>query len=137
MLRANPAKPLPGKVVRLELLSDSVTEERIAQVAFDSMPAGITLGELAEVTLQLPATQPGPVLPNASIRQRGEQAGVWLLRGGALQFVPVRLGSASLDGTVQVREGLQAGDRVIVHSEKELAADSRIKVVESIVGKGA
>ena len=137
VLRANPAKPLPGKVVRLELLSDSVTEERIAQVAFDSMPAGITLGELAEVTLQLPATQPGPVLPNASLRQRGEQAGVWVLRAGALQFVPVRLGSASLDGTVQVREGLQAGDRVIVHSEKELAADSRIKVVEAIVGKGA
>ncbi|MBK6629730.1 MAG: efflux RND transporter periplasmic adaptor subunit [Betaproteobacteria bacterium] len=137
VLRSRPASPLAGKVVRLELLSDSVTEERIAQVAFDSVPSGISLGELAEVTLQLPASQTGPVLPNASIRQRGEQAGVWLLRAGALQFVPLRLGSASLDGTVQVREGLQAGDRVIVHSEKELAADSRIKVVESIVGKGA
>jgi len=137
VLRSRPANPLAGKVIRLELLSDSVTEERIAQVAFDSLPAGITLGELAEVTLQLPATQPGPVLPNASLRQRGEQAGVWVLRAGALQFVPVRLGSASLDGMVQVREGLQAGDRVIVHSEKELAADSRIKIVEAIVGKGA
>lgn len=137
VLRSRPAQPIPGKVVRLELLGDSVTEERIAQVAFDSMPSGVTLGELAEVTLQLPASQPGPVLPNASIRQRGEQTGVWVLRGGALQFAPVRLGSAGLDGSVQVREGLQAGDRVIVHSEKELAADSRIKVVEAIVGKGA
>lgn len=137
VLRSRPANPLAGKVVRLELLSDSVTEERIAQVAFDSVPAGVSLGELAEVTLQLPASQAGPVLPNASLRQRGGQAGVWVLRAGALQFVPIRLGNASLDGMVLVREGLQAGDRVIVHSEKELAADSRIKVVEAIVGKGA
>lgn len=136
VLRSNPARPLAGRVQRLELLSDSVTEERIAQVAFDAMPAGISLGEMAEVTLKLPAAQAGPVLPNAAIKQRGDQAGVWVLRGGALQFAPVRLGSAGLDGRVQVREGLQAGDEVIVHSENELAPGRRISVVEAIVGRG-
>ncbi|MCQ3922794.1 MAG: efflux transporter periplasmic adaptor subunit [Rhodocyclaceae bacterium] len=134
-LRSNPARPLAGKVQRLELLADSVTEERIAQVAFDAMPAGISLGELAEVTLKLPAAQAGPVLPNAAIKRRGEQVGVWALREGALVFVPVRLGSADLEGRVQVREGLRAGDRVIVHSESELAPESRISVVESLAGK--
>jgi HlyD family secretion protein len=136
VLRSNPARPLAGKVQRLELLSDSVTEERIAQIAFDTLPAGISLGEMAEVTLKLPAAQAGPVLPNAAIKQRGEQAGVWVLRGGALQFAPLRLGSAGLDGRVQVREGLQAGDEVIVHSENELAPGRRIVVVDAIVGKG-
>ena len=134
-LRSNPARPLAGKVQRLELLADSVTEERIAQVAFDAMPAGIALGELAEVTLKLPAAQVGPVLPNAAIKRRGEQVGVWALREGALVFVPVRLGSADLEGRVQVREGLRAGDRVIVHSESELTPESRISVVESLAGK--
>ncbi|MFZ2908358.1 MAG: efflux transporter periplasmic adaptor subunit, partial [Candidatus Desulfobacillus denitrificans] len=61
--------------------------------------------------------------------------GVWALREGALVFVPVRLGSADLEGRVQVREGLRAGDRVIVHSESELAPESRISVVESLAGK--
>ncbi len=136
VLRSNPARPLAGKVMRLELLSDSVTEERIAQVAFDTIPAGISLGEMAEVTLKLPAAQAGPVLPNAAIKQRGEQTGVWVLRGGALQFAPLRLGSAGLDGRVQVREGLQAGDEVVVHSENELAPGRRIVVVDAIVGKG-
>lgn len=134
-LRSNPSRPLAGKVLRLELLADSVTEERIAQVAFDAMPAGIALGELAEVTLKLPAAQAGPVLPNAAIKRRGEQVGVWALREGALVFVPVRLGSADLEGRVQVREGLRAGDRVIVHSESELTPESRISVVESLAGK--
>ena len=134
-LRSNPARPLAGKVQRLELLADSVTEERIAQVAFEQMPAGISLGELAEVTLKLPPAKAGPVLPNAAVKHRGEQVGVWALREGALVFVPVRLGSADLEGRVQVREGLRAGDRVIVHSESELTPESRISVVESLAGK--
>ena len=135
VLRSNPARPLAGKVQRLELLADSVTEERIAQVAFDALPEGIALGELAEVTLKLPPAKAGPVLPNASLRQQGGQTGVWLLREGALQFAPVRTGAADLEGRVQVIEGLQNGDRVIVHSEGELAPGSRIRVVDAIVGK--
>lgn len=136
VLRSRPGQKFSGKVARLELLSDSVTEERIAQVAFDALPDGISLGELAEVTLALPASAAGPVLPNASIHQRGGQTGVWLLREGRLAFVPVRLGDADLDGRVQVREGLRPGDRVIVHSEGELTPDRRVSVVDAIAGKG-
>lgn len=133
-LRSNPAKILRGKVVRLELLSDSVTEERVAQIAFDSMPAGVSLGELAEVVLTLPATQSGLVLPNASIKQQGGKSGVWVYEQGALRFAEVELGRSSLDGKVLVLAGLQAGQRVVVHSEKEVQAGSRIQVVESLGG---
>jgi HlyD family secretion protein len=132
-LRSNPAQPLRGKVVRLELLSDSVTEERIAQVAFDPIPADVSLGELAEVTLTLPETQRGLVLPNAGIKQHGGKTGVWRYNDGELRFVDVQTGRSSLDGNVLIMAGLKAGDRVVVHSEKELATDSRITVVESLV----
>jgi len=36
---------------------------------------------------------------------------------------------------VQVLQGLQAGDPVVVYSEKELTADSRIKVVDAVAGQ--
>lgn len=133
VLRSNPARPLRGKVVRLELLGDSVTEERVAQIAFDSIPADISLGELAEVTLTLPATQAGLVLPNAAIKQQGGKAGVWLYNDDELRFVELEFGRSSLDGKVLVLAGLKAGDRVVVHSEKELNSGSRIKVVDSLV----
>jgi HlyD family secretion protein len=133
VLRSRPALPLAGRVQRVEAVSDSVTEERIALVAFEAPPAGISVGELAEVTLQLPATAKAVVLPNAAIQRRGEQAGVWRVQAGELAFVPVRLGQAGLDGPVQVLEGVKAGDTVVVHSEKALAADSRIRVVEALV----
>jgi HlyD family secretion protein len=128
---------LPGKVVRVEPVSDSVTEERIALVAFDTLPGAVSVGEMAEVTLSLPAGQPGLLLPNASIRRQGGTPGVWLSAADGLQFVPLKLGSASLDGQVRVTGGLHAGDRVIVHSEKDIAAGSRIRIVDSLVGTGS
>jgi HlyD family secretion protein len=134
VLRANPSQTLRGKVARLELVSDSITEERVAQVAFDTIPTDLSLGELAEVTLTLPATPPGLLVSNASIRQQSGKSGVWVLDDGALRFVEIQTGRASLDGKVQVKGGLKAGEQVVIHSEKELAAGSRVKVVESLTG---
>ena len=134
-LRSNPQQPLAGTVARIEAVSDSVSEERLAQVAFAHAPVGVTVGELAEVTVTLAPTAAGVVLPNASIRQQADQSGVWLVDAGALRFAPVRLGPSSLDGRVSVTAGLQAGDMVVLYSEKELSAGSRIKVVSALDGR--
>ena len=144
VLRSNPRQPLAGKVARIEAVSDSVTEERIAMVAFErpaaspaspaSPGAMLSVGELAEVTVTLPATTKAPLLPNAAVKHLGQQTGVWRLAGSELQFVPVRTGVSSLDGKVQVLEGLKAGDVVVEFSAKELKADSRITVVDTLAG---
>ncbi|OGB28314.1 MAG: efflux transporter periplasmic adaptor subunit [Burkholderiales bacterium RIFCSPLOWO2_12_FULL_61_40] len=137
VLRSQPGSPLAGRVARVELLADSVTEERIAQVAFD-LPAGgkaiaASLGELAEVTLQLPQTAPSLLVPNASVQRVQGQVGVWRIQEGKPVFVPVHLGAGSLDGQVQVLQGLQAGDSVVVYSQKALTAGVRVKVVDALV----
>ena len=134
-LRSNPGKLLAGKVVRIEPVSDSVTEERIVQVAFDSLPSGVSSGEMAEVTLHLPVVREALLIPNAALRQQGAQAGVWLRADGRLRFVPVTTGAEGSEGNVQIVEGLKAGDEVVVYSERALKADSRIKVVSSLSGK--
>ncbi len=133
VLRSAAGQATPGKVVRVEMLSDSITEERSALVVFDSLPAGVSVGEMAEVTLQLPATRPALLLPNASIRRRGEQTGVWRVVGGELTFASVRIGTSSLQGQVQVLDGLHVGDTVVAYSERELVAGSRIKVADALV----
>ena len=133
VLRSNAGVILRGKLARVELQGDSVTQERTAQIAFDALPVGISLGELAEVTLSLPGTAPSLVLPNAAIKRYDGQTGVWLLNEGRLSFAPLRLGQSSLDGQVQVLEGLKAGEQVVVYSEKDIDANSRIEVVKSLV----
>jgi HlyD family secretion protein len=136
-LRSRPGTPLPGTVARIELLSDSVTEERIAQVAFDTPPAGVSVGEMAEVTLRQPVARNVLVLPNAALRMRGGKTGVWRYDGDSLSFVPVRRGVTGVDGTVEIVEGLKEGDTVVVHSEREIDGSSRIKVVSSLVVTGS
>jgi len=134
-LRSRGGQPLPGRVVRVEPMADAVTEEMLAKVVFDAQLAAMPpIGELAEVTVQLPALAAAPVVPNAALRRIGNQTGVWQLVDGDLHFTAVQIGAADLDGQVQVRDGLQVGDQVIVYSEKLLAAHSTIHVVERIPG---
>ena len=137
VLRSQPSVALPGQVVRLELLADSVTEERIVQVAFAQPPAGVSVGEMAEVTLQLPATAASLLLPNASIQRQQGQAGVWRLKAGKPEFAPLQLGAQSLDGQVQVLQGLAEGDEVVVYSQQALHAGARVQVVDALLSAGA
>lgn len=132
--RSDPQIQVPGQVVRVEPVSDAVTEERIAKVSWDRLPEGVSTGEMAEVTLRLPAVANALVVSNASLRRRGAELGVWRHEHGKLRFAPVKTGAESLDGRVQILEGVRAGDEIVVYSERDLKDDSRIKVVESLPG---
>lgn len=136
VLRSHGDQVMPGQVLRMELKADAVTEETLAKVLFNAIPLPLPpLGELAEVTVDLPALAPAPVILNAAVQRQGNNVGVWqIVDGGDLQFSPVTLGAADLEGYVQVREGLQQGDQVVSYSEKALTARSRIKVVEHLPG---
>lgn len=124
-----------GRVLRVEPLADVVTEELLAKVVFERLPVPLPpVGELAEVTVELPALAPGPVIPNAAIQRRNGRTGVWQIEDGELRFTPVTLGPADLDGAVLVREGLKSGDKVVVYSGKALNEHSPIHVVERLPG---
>lgn len=133
LLRSRAGQTLAGRVLRVEPLADSVTEETLAKVVFNQLPEPLPpLGELAEVTIDLPALAAQPLLPNAAVQRVDGQTGVWQWAQGDLQFTPVTLGVADLEGHVQVLKGLSAGDQVVVYSEKPLTARSRIHVVERL-----
>ena len=135
VLRSRSGSGLSGRVLRVEPTADAVTEEIMAKVVFDTIPTPLPpLGELAEVTIDLPALPAMPVIPNAALQRQGSQPGVWQVRDDSLHFVPVKLGRSDLDGHVQVLDGLQAGDRIVVYSEKPLTAGSKIRLVDRIPG---
>ncbi len=126
---------LAGWVTRVEPMADAVTEEILAKVVFDTLPDPLPpIGELAEVTVALAALPARPVVGNASVRQLNGQTGVFVVEDDRLRFAPVKLGAADLDGRVQILDGLKAGERVVVYSQKALTAGSRFKVVDSLPG---
>ncbi|HMX16469.1 MAG TPA: efflux RND transporter periplasmic adaptor subunit, partial [Rhodocyclaceae bacterium] len=133
LLRSRPETPLPGRVARIEIGSDSVTEERIVDVAFAEPPPGLSPGELAEVTVSLPGKAQALVVPTAALRQSGGRAGVLKLIDGRTEFVPVRTGLRSLEGGTEILEGLREGDSVVHHAAAELKGGERVRVKESLV----
>ena len=90
VLRSNPSVRLSGKVARVEATSDSITEERVALVSLDTLPSGLSTGELAEVTLTLAchgrgrvAAQPRDSTPGRSGRRVANRRRPAEVRAGA------------------------------------------------------
>lgn len=126
VLRSVPGAALPGKVVRIDLQSDAVTEERIINVAFDPAPTQLYLGELAEVNIRLSGARDVLTVPRAALAQISGQAGVWQVEAGRARFQPVEFGMQTAE-QVQIVSGLQAGDRLIVYSAKQLDDGVRVR----------
>ena len=135
VLRSREGAALKGRVMRIEPKADAVTEEMLAKIVFDTVPKPLPpLGELAEVTIDLPPVAPAPVVPNAAIRRLGDKIGVWRISGKSMSFVLIKQGAADLNGNVQVQEGVKTGDQVVLYSEKALTPRSRFRIVERIPG---
>ena len=135
VLRSRTGEPLEGRLVRVEPHADAVTEEVLAKVEI-ALRTGVMppIGELAEVSVALPAQKLLPVVSNASLQRVDGRLGVWVIDNDQLKFVPVKTGISDLEGQVQILQGLTGGERVVVYSHKALKASSRIKVVQSIAG---
>jgi HlyD family secretion protein len=114
-------------VVRIELQSDAVTEERIINVAFEPAPAQLYLGELAEINIHLAGARNVLTVPRAALTTLNSQPGVWQVVAGRARFKPVQFGMQTAE-RVQIVSGLAEGDRFIVYSAKQL--DDKVRVRE-------
>ena len=132
VLRSQPQTAVPGKVERVDLTSDAVTEERIVNVAFATPRDQTGIGEYGEVTIKLPAMDNVRSVPSAAMKHFEQRDGVWTLQDGRTKFKPVITGVATLDGRTQIVEGLSDGDEVIVYSQQPMRTDLKVKVVAEI-----
>lgn len=57
-LRSQPGSSVPGRISRIDIENDRVSEERRVNVAFDSVPAAFHLGEQAEVLIDIAGARP-------------------------------------------------------------------------------
>ncbi len=133
VLRSYPGQVLKGRVERVDMVGDAVAEERIANISIGQVPGNLAIGELAEVTLHLPALDGVLAVPAAAVKRLGRDEGVWRIENGRAEFSRITTGITSSDGMTQVLNGLAAGDNVIVHSEKVLSAGVRVKTADALV----
>lgn len=135
-LRSKSNQELLGEIYRVEPIADAVTEEFLAKITFDALPQPLpSIGELAEVTIELEALPANTAIPNAALKRIDGELGIWKIVDGDLEFAHVSIGATDLNGLVEIQSGLSVGDSVVLYSEKALTDNSRIKVVEQLTGE--
>ncbi|MFW6112863.1 MAG: efflux RND transporter periplasmic adaptor subunit [Thermodesulfobacteriota bacterium] len=110
-IRLRSGRRYQGQVARLNREADPVTRELEVNVAFDTLPEPLVIGEEAEVTI-FTGEQKTLAVPLAAVVQQREQTGVMLVDQGSLAFRPVTLGLNDGKRTA-VLEGLKEGDLVV------------------------
>lgn len=136
VLRSRPQERLAGRVARVDRVSDSVTEERLADIAFERIPENLSIGELAEASVRLPQLSSARHVPSAAIKNQNGRTGIWLVDAeGRARFRPVQTGVTTLDGRTQILAGLKGGEAIILHSAGALSEGRKVKAVDDLVAK--
>ncbi len=109
-LRSMPGRGFKGRVVRIGIESDRVSEERRVWVKCDDCPPDFHLGEQAEVLIEV-AVLPEALLVAATAVTGYDNGGgkVWAVQDGKLRRMDVRIGHQLLDGRLQVTSDVPEG----------------------------
>ncbi|MBV8967606.1 MAG: efflux RND transporter periplasmic adaptor subunit [Verrucomicrobia bacterium] len=129
-LRAQVSLVEPGAYTKVSALG--VEEQRVkVRVEFlESPPAGMELGDRYRVEARIVVWQNDNVLqiPTAALFRRGNDWMTFVVQGGKARLQKVEIGHNS--GTAaEVRAGLSAGDKVIVHPSDAVRDGSSVAIL--------
>ena len=116
-----------GTVLRLSPSVDPVTHTFRAEVAVANDTGLLRPGMFVEVTLVVERRVDVPVVPRAAVTERGGERVVFVLDGQRVARREVVLGLGD-DDQVEVRQGLAAGERIVVRGLETLTDGTRVRV---------
>lgn len=127
--RSAPDQRMAATVVRIEIESDRVNEERRVYVRCGGCPLAFHLGEQAEIVITV-ATLPSARLVSQSALGdvRGDKAIAWTVEDGTLYQRPVTLGQRTLDGRIEIRDGVPDGAEIVSEPNAGLRAGRRATI---------
>ncbi|MGD9827785.1 MAG: efflux RND transporter periplasmic adaptor subunit [Hyphomicrobiaceae bacterium] len=133
-LRSRPRDAFTGKVVRIALESDRVTEERRVYIKGDNPPPRVFLGEQTEFWIRVATLETALLVPEAAVRgYNGREGTVWTVEDGRLRQRRVAFGHRTEDSRLEIVGGVPDGARVVTRVEKSFR-DGRLA---RISGDGA
>ncbi|MEZ5307221.1 MAG: efflux RND transporter periplasmic adaptor subunit [Pyrinomonadaceae bacterium] len=116
-LRSMQSTVLKGRVARIRQESDRVTEQTAVDITFDNIPENVRLGEQLEAVIRSQSKTVKAVPASALIRSK-DGNGVWVVVDGRLEFRKIEIGLVGADGWMEIRSGVEKGDRVVVSPGK-------------------
>lgn len=128
-LRSLPASTFQGRVARIGIESDRVSEERRIWVKCEQCPADFHLGEQAEVIITTAVLPEALLVPELLVSgYNGRTGSVWVVQDGKALQAAVTLGQRTLDGRLEVAGGLPEGAEVIAVPSSGLRQGRALRV---------
>lgn len=116
VFRSQPERTYLGRVSRLGREADRETREFVVDVRVVDLPVNWAVGQRAEVFIETARKADVVVLPAMHLLLRDEALGVYVEEQGRAVWRSVKIGLRSRD-FVEVIEGLQAGDTVLIPAD--------------------
>jgi len=132
-LDARPNTRFGGKVIRTVPVTDPDSRAFLVHLRLPGADGAISPGMSARAHFDLATGEEGPVIPrDALLRHPDGRETVWVLADGDPLTVRERVVTTGLafDGMLHVREGLEAGARVVVEGNEALTPGQRVRIVE-------
>jgi len=129
ILRSKSQQTLSGKVARVEVESDRVTEERAVNITFDLKSEIPPIGEQAEVYIITAQKKRASALPRSVLVPVGTKYGVWVLQQSRVHWREVRIGIDDPSGWIEIVSGLQPHEQIATAKPSvmmKLAEGSRV-----------
>ena len=131
-LRSLPQQRFEGRVVRIGIESDRVTEERRVWVKCGSCPAAFHLGEQAEVLIHVATLPSARLVPEAAVQGFDGRSGkVWTVEGGRIGRRTLRFGLRTEDARLVVAEELPASVAIVGTPVAGLSEGRAARLVEA------
>jgi HlyD family secretion protein len=131
-LRSRPLDAFTGRVVRIGLESDRVTEERRVYVKGDNPPPQVYLGEQVEFWITVARLDHALLVPAAAVHgYDGRQGWVWTLEQGRLQRRLVKFRHRTEDARLEVVDGVPEGASVVSDPKTGLREGHAARAMEA------
>ena len=128
-LRSLADRRFAGRVMRIDIESDRVNEERKVYVRCDDCPAEFHLGEQAEVVIDIAELAEARLVPQIAVTGlQGRHGVVWTVENGRLAQHAVMFGQRTLDGRLEIVDGLPPGAEVVVRPNSGLTVGRAVAV---------
>lgn len=128
-VRSRPLETFTGRVVRIGLESDRVTEERRVYLRGENPPARVYLGEQVEFWITVANLDEALLVPSAAVHgYDGRQGTVWTVEDERLQHRLVQFRHRTEDARLEIVGGLPENARVVTRLESGMREGRAVRM---------
>lgn len=126
---AFPGETFEGELIELATRINELSRTLSVRALIDNSEGRLRPGQFMSASLTLQERE-GLVIPEQAVMIRGDQKYVFVAEDGVARRVSVRTGSR-MPGLVEVVDGLEAEDQVVVTGQDRLSTGDRLRLLES------